>query len=336
LVLFLIIYLINPFQLLHQSSRFWLLKVLWRVILAPFYKVGFADFWLADQLNSFDLVFGDIQYFVCWNLFESNWAPSSYFKENDLCPCSPNSPRDLTNAFNVVSILLGCYPAWLRFAQCLRRYRDSRQKFPHLANALKYSTTFIDTGFQLLRYHYSSDYERDYDNPYFYLWIFIRCIGTLYKYWWDIRMDWGFFDKNAGENRFLREQCVYSSKWYYYFAIVQNFILRFFWLIRLYDMNLPRKGTESYKDLVYTFIGLAEVYRRFIWNFFRLENEHLNNCGQFRAVRDIGIAPIRLDESSKEVKMTTKSDNKKEDQNRQEKDDSDKSNENLYTIVNNR
>lgn len=33
-------------------------------------------------------------------------------------------------------------------------------------------------------------------------------------------------------------------------------------------------------------------YRRFIWNFFRLENEHLNNCGKFRAVRDISVAPI--------------------------------------------
>lgn len=34
--------------------------------------------------------------------------------------------------------------------------------------------------------------------------------------------------------------------------------------------------------------------RRFIWNFFRLENEHLNNCGQFRAVRDISISPIQI------------------------------------------
>ena len=34
--------------------------------------------------------------------------------------------------------------------------------------------------------------------------------------------------------------------------------------------------------------------RRFIWNFFRLENEHLNNCGQFRAVRDISISPIQV------------------------------------------
>ncbi|CAF1283213.1 unnamed protein product [Rotaria sordida] len=31
------------------------------------------------------------------------------------------------------------------------------------------------------------------------------------------------------------------------------------------------------------------ISRRFIWNYFRLENEHLNNCGEFRAVRDIPI-----------------------------------------------
>lgn len=29
-----------------------------------------------------------------------------------------------------------------------------------------------------------------------------------------------------------------------------------------------------------------------MWNFFRLENEHLNNCGKFRAVRDISVAPL--------------------------------------------
>ena len=33
---------------------------------------------------------------------------------------------------------------------------------------------------------------------------------------------------------------------------------------------------------------------RFVWNFFRLENEHLNNCGQFRVVRDISIAPVDM------------------------------------------
>ena len=38
--------------------------------------------------------------------------------------------------------------------------------------------------------------------------------------------------------------------------------------------------------------------RRFVWNFYRLENEHLNNCGQFRAVRDISIAPINANDQA--------------------------------------
>lgn len=33
-----------------------------------------------------------------------------------------------------------------------------------------------------------------------------------------------------------------------------------------------------------------------MWNFFRLENEHLNNCGEFRAVRDISVAPLNADD----------------------------------------
>ena len=32
-----------------------------------------------------------------------------------------------------------------------------------------------------------------------------------------------------------------------------------------------------------------------MWNFFRLENEHLNNCGHFRAVRDISVKPVETD-----------------------------------------
>ena len=31
-----------------------------------------------------------------------------------------------------------------------------------------------------------------------------------------------------------------------------------------------------------------------MWNFFRLEAEHLNNVGEFRAVRDISLQPIKL------------------------------------------
>ena len=34
---------------------------------------------------------------------------------------------------------------------------------------------------------------------------------------------------SADEYRFLREEIVYSSPWFYYFGIIEDFILRFAW-----------------------------------------------------------------------------------------------------------
>ena len=48
-------------------------------------------------------------------------------------------------------------------------------------------------------------------------------------------------------------------------------------------------------------LQVLEVFRRFVWNFFRLENEHLNNCGQFRVVRDISIAPVDMKVSDQDL-----------------------------------
>lgn len=55
------------------------------------------------------------------------------------------------------------------------------------------------------------NYEHQYQNPYFYLWILSSVCSSLFAYIWDIRLDWGLFDKNAGNNKFLREEIVYSS-----------------------------------------------------------------------------------------------------------------------------
>ncbi|KMQ97633.1 xenotropic and polytropic retrovirus receptor 1-like protein [Lasius niger] len=48
--------------------------------------------------------------------------------------------------------------------------------------------------------------------------------------------------------------------------------------------------------------------RRFVWNFFRLENEHLNNCGKFRAVRDISVAPVDCSDQTQILRMMDASD----------------------------
>jgi hypothetical protein len=113
-------------------------------------------------------------------------------------------------------------------------------------------------------------------NVFFYLWIFSCVISSLYAYTWDIKMDWGLMDSNPEENTLLREEIVYSSKNYYYFGILEDFILRFGWTV---SVSLTHLGYNQ-GELLTTILAILEVFRRFVWNFFRLENEHLNNCGK--------------------------------------------------------
>lgn len=54
--------------------------------------------------------------------------------------------------------------------------------------------------------------------------------------------------------------------------------------------------------------GIKFHIRRFVWNFFRLENEHLNNCGKFRAVRDISIHPIDSSDQALILRMMDEDD----------------------------
>lgn len=71
--------------------------------------------------------------------------------------------------------------------------------------------------------------------------------------------------------------------------MIEDLILRFGWTL---SMSLIEMGYID-SDIMFSILAPLEVFRRFIWNYFRLENEHLNNCGNFRAVRDISIAPIK-------------------------------------------
>ncbi|XP_046607662.1 xenotropic and polytropic retrovirus receptor 1-like isoform X3 [Neodiprion virginianus] len=203
-------FLFNPTKTLRHEARFWALRVMGRIFCAPFFYVGFADFWLADQLNSLQTVFLDLQYFVCFYTKNSSWT------------------------------------------RVTDRYQTTTQ------------------------------------NPYFYLWVVASVVSSCFAYTWDVKLDWGLLEVRKGENKFLREEIVYTSPYYYYFAIVEDFILRFGWA---FSLSLTEMG-YVHADLMVSIVAPLEVFRRFVWNFFRLENEHLNNCGKFRAVRDISIAPI--------------------------------------------
>ncbi|CAB3379040.1 Hypothetical predicted protein [Cloeon dipterum] len=291
-----IIFLVNPIKAFQHEARFWLLRVLFRIITAPFWAVGFADFWLADQLNSLVYALIDFHFFICF--FFSNPAWETFDRNTKIGIERCNDEAWIT--LPIVNAL----PAWFRFAQCLRRYRDSGDAFPHLVNAGKYSTTFFVVLFSVLRKYYEADYQSHAENPFFYAWMVSAIVSSSYSYAWDIKMDWGFFDQNAGENRFLRAEVVYSSKNYYYFAIIEDLLIRFSWA---FSFLIVENGYLSKQYMTFT-VSILEVVRRFIWNYFRLENEHLNNCGNFRAVRDISVAPLDTSDQAVIVRMMDESD----------------------------
>lgn len=72
------LFLFNPTKTFRHEARFWTIRVLWRIFLAPFYYVGFADFFVADQLNSIVPAFLDLQFLVCF-----------YYNNPDLETASP-------------------------------------------------------------------------------------------------------------------------------------------------------------------------------------------------------------------------------------------------------
>ncbi|XP_075229143.1 solute carrier family 53 member 1 isoform X2 [Lycorma delicatula] len=282
------VFTINPLKTFRHEARFWLLKIIGRMVGAPFFRVEFADFWLADQLNSLATVLLDLHFLGCFYYTNGNWVTAGDFHE---CSSEPS--------FLYSRCVVGCVPAWIRFAQCLRRYRDSREAFPHLVNAGKYSMTFFVQVFNLMNKLTESNYPDHWESPYLYWWLFSCIINSLYTYMWDIRMDWGLFDKNAGENKFLREEVVYSSLSFYYFAILEDLVLRFSWAYTFVLVEMKFVSPE----LMLSITAPLEVFRRFIWNFFRLENEHLNNCGKFRAVRDISVAPLDSSDHTQIIRM---------------------------------
>lgn len=69
--------------------------------------------------------------------------------------------------------------------------------------------------------------------------------------------------------------------------MVTNIVLRFGWVAYLPTGKLGPNTRGG-------FLAIAEALRRFQWNFFRLENEHLGNADQYRVTREVPL-PYSID-----------------------------------------
>ncbi|KAG0308115.1 hypothetical protein BGZ98_009011, partial [Dissophora globulifera] len=252
-----------PLPIAHFTSRRWFISSIGRILASGYYRVEFRDFFLADEMNSLSYSIEQFEFAIC--AYSQQW-------DNLAATCSTSQMW--------ITPFATALPAWFRLLQCLRRYHDTREWFPHLLNAGKYTTSLINLFVYFSYRHYGEAHLKI-------AWIGVSIISSIYTFSWDIYMDWGLFrfGKLGGAaygHPFLRQELVYSRMWVYYLAIVLDFLGRFSWVLRLVPMNIN-------VVLLSFLLALLEVLRRWQWNFFRLENEHLNNCGQFRAIKDIPL-----------------------------------------------
>lgn len=93
-------------------------------------------------------------------------------------------------------------------------------------------------------------------------------------------MDWSL-GQISSKNFLLRDHLFYEKPLYYYIAMVLDVILRFQWIFyAFFSEQLQQLAVTSFC------IALAELLRRFVWMFFRMENEHSANVTMFRASRE--------------------------------------------------
>ncbi|GAU19789.1 hypothetical protein TSUD_170140 [Trifolium subterraneum] len=110
-------------------------------------------------------------------------------------------------------------------------------------------------------------------------------IATIGNTYWDIVIDWGLL-RRSSRNPWLRDKLSVPYKSVYFLAMVLNVILRLAWMQSVLGIN---EAPFLHRTALTAIVACLEILRRGIWNFFRLENEHLNNVGKYRSFKSVPL-----------------------------------------------
>lgn len=183
------------------------------------------------------------------------------------------------------------HSAGFRFAQCLKRYKDSGAK-RQLYNAGKYALSLNTTFWSSMNKHFPH-------TVFVNVWVCCAVVSTAVSYSWDIKADWGLLEwrrappgssfRTRMNALFLRKQRVLRWSFFYYFAMVSDGLFRTAWVLTIStpDTLHIKTGIPSdwFKSIIYAF----EILRRNQWNFFRLENEHLANVDKEKVINIVTL-----------------------------------------------
>ncbi|KAM1058867.1 hypothetical protein ACFX2B_023461 [Malus domestica] len=263
LVIVVLLIMFCPFNVIYRSSRYFLLLCISHCLLAPLYKVTLPDFFLADQLTSQVQAFRSLEFYVCYY----GWG--DFKKRSHNCLDS--------HVFKSFYFVVAIIPYWIRSLQCVRRLIEERDGMQGL-NALKYFSTIVAVAMR-------TSYGLKEGMTSKILAIVSSVVATVVGTYWDIVIDWGLLQRNS-KNPWLRDKLLVSNHSVYFIAMVLNVVLRLAWMQSVLGI---REAPFVHRTALTAMVACLEIIRRGIWNFFRLENEHLNNVGKYRAFKSVPL-----------------------------------------------
>ncbi|KAG5237256.1 phosphate transporter PHO1 [Salix suchowensis] len=168
--------------------------------------------------------------------------------------------------FITFSFIVAVIPYWCRLLQCLRRLFEEKDPMQGY-NGLKYFLTIVAV---CLRTAYSINQGVGWRAIAWTFSVIAAIIGT----YWDVVYDWGLLQRHS-KNRWLRDKLLVPHKSVYFVAMVLNVLLRFAWLQTVLNFRL------------------TSLHRK-------LENEHLNNVGKYRAFKSVPLPFNTLEDDDHE------------------------------------
>mmetsp|Transcript_19837 Transcript_19837/g.43353 ORF Transcript_19837/g.43353 Transcript_19837/m.43353 type:complete len:810 (-) Transcript_19837:44-2473(-) len=276
------------------SASLWILPVnvfpwmglcrarLWSCLMSVFFafhpvgQVTFASNLLGDVLTSFAKPLKDVIYTGC---YLTTVVGGQFTLKQTVEQCKPL--RGYTATFLILDL-----PLVFRLVQCLRRYKDTGQRFPHLANVGKYLTSLLVSVVAFVNWEQNWGWSAE---TAWHTLLFSYLTATVYSLVWDLYMDWGLLPDFPRSRKLLRVNMMYPP-WVYRVLAVADVLGRSTWAANLMPNGALFSGKVE-REIFQLTISAIEVVRRAFWTVLRVEHEQLTNVSKYRDV--LWLPPLR-------------------------------------------
>jgi len=252
-----------PSTMPGQETKASFLRLL-RTIVFTGSTISFPEVLLADALCSLSKVFKDFGVTII-SVYAS---------------VSGRSVVDLHEEGMILCALLASIPFAIRVRQCLVQLdgcKDSMGKVPITLNIIKYASSFPPIWL-------AAAASLGYFHPALPAFTAVMAsINSIYSYLWDVIQDWGLLQFTR-EGRVYGRQRIMFPVAAYVLACTVNLVLRFSWAAN----RIPYFASFHASHLV-LMVELAEVARRAMWNFFRIEWEMIVQAERASSRDDLAL-----------------------------------------------